>query len=104
MAGPKRGEVWWAEFETSRRPYLVMTRNVAINVLSRVLVAPITSTVRGIPTELPLGPADGMPIECAATFDNLLVVPKANLVERVCALDPVRMLEACAALRVAVDC
>lgn len=81
-----------------------MTRNAAIAVLNSVLTAPITRTARGIPTELPLGPADGMPTDCAASFDNLRVIPKANLTEQVCVLEPVRMLEACTALRTAVDC
>ena len=105
VSRPKRGEVWWGEIpETGRRPFLVMTRDAAIPVLNTVVAAPVTRTVRGIPTELPLGPDDGMPIECAATFDNLRVVPKGHLVERVCSLGPVRMAEACHALRASVDC
>lgn len=100
-----RGEVWWGELpEAGRRPFLVMTRSRAIPVLTSVVVAPVTRTVRGIPTELPLGPDDGMPVECAASFDNLRVVPKANLTERICSLAPARMTAACAALRNAVDC
>src|SRR5215211_3791064 len=66
-----------------RRPFLVMTRNPAVAVLTSVLAAPVTRTIRGIPTERPRGPADGMPSECVASFDNLRVVPKANLVERI---------------------
>jgi mRNA interferase MazF len=81
-----------------------MTRSAAIPVLHNVLAAPLTRTIRSIPTELPLGPADGMPVECAASFDNLRVVPKALLVERVCTLEPVRLLDACRALRATVDC
>lgn len=105
MSEPRRGEVWWGEIEdVGRRPFLVMTRSAAIPVLHNVLAAPVTRTVRGLPTEVPLGFDDGMPAECAATFDNLRVVPKAYLVDRVCALDPARMLEACHALRAAVDC
>ena len=69
-----------------RRPFLVMTRSAAIPVLNSVLAAPVTRTLRNIPTELALGPDDGMPEECAATFDNLRVVPKAYLVERQCTL------------------
>lgn len=101
----RRGEVWWGELEgVGRRPFLVMTRTAAIPVLNGLLAAPLTRTIRGIPSELRLGPPDGMPAECAASFDNLRVVPKANLVERACALDEVRLAEACAALRAAVDC
>lgn len=51
-----------------------------------------------------LGPDDGMPTECAASFDNLRTVPKSFLVDRVCALDPSRLIEACRAIRAAVDC
>lgn len=105
MNTPRRGEVWWGELpDVGRRPFLVMTREAAIPVLRTLLAAPVTRTVRGIPTELPLGPDDGMPAECAAGFDNLRVVPKALLVERICVLGAVRVLEACRALRAAVDC
>jgi mRNA interferase MazF len=97
--------VWWSEFEDiGRRPFLIMTRSVAITVLHSVVAAPVTRTIRGLPTELLLGPSDGMPTECAASFDNLRVVPKAYLVDRICELDDDRLSEACAALRTAVDC
>lgn len=105
MTEPRRGEVWWGEIEdVGRRPFLVMTRSAAIPVLHNLLAAPITRTVRSIPSEVLLGPDDGMPIDCAASFDNLRVVPKAYLVDRQCVLDATRMVEACAALRVAIDC
>lgn len=105
MSDPRRGEVWWGEIEeVGRRPFLVMTRSAAIPVLHNLLAAPVTRTVRNLPTELRLGPEDGMPTECAASFDNLRVVPKAYLVERVCTLEPIRIMEACNALRAAVDC
>ena len=105
MSEPRRGEVWWGEIEDlGRRPFLVMTRSAAVPVLHGVLAAPVTRTIRGIPTELLLGPEDGMPTECAASFDNLRVVPKAFLVERQCALAPTRLAGAGVALRAAVDC
>ncbi|MFN0089330.1 MAG: type II toxin-antitoxin system PemK/MazF family toxin [Acidimicrobiales bacterium] len=105
MSEPRRGEIWWGELENvGRRPFLVMTRSAAIPVLHSVVAAPVTRTVRGIPSELRLGPEDGMPTECAASFDNLRVVPKAQLVERQCALGPLRMMEACQAARTAIDC
>lgn len=105
MSEPRRGEVWWGEIEgVGRRPFLVMTRSAAIPVLRNLLAAPITRRIRGIPTEVHLGLDDGMPADCAVSFDNLRVVPKSNLVERVCSLDPVCMVEACRALRLAVDC
>ena len=105
MSEPRRGEVWWGELEgVGRRPFLVMMRTAAIPVLNSVLAAPVTRTVREIPSELRLGVDDGMPAACAASFDNLRVVPKAHLVERQCTLDPVRIFEACQALLAAVDC
>jgi len=105
VSEPRRGDVWWGEIEdVGRRPFLVMTRSAAIPVLNNVLAAPITRRVRDIPTELRLSADDGMPTDCAASFDNLRVVPKAYLVERVCSLDSIRMIEACRALRAAVDC
>lgn len=105
MSEPRRGEVWWGEIEeVGRRPFLVMTRSAAIPVLHNLLAAPITRNVRDLPTELHLGPDDGMPTQCAASFDNLRVVPKAYLVDRLCGLDPIRLVEACNALRAAVDC
>jgi len=100
-----RGEVWWGELpDAGRRPFLVMTRDAAIPVLTAVLAAPVTRTVRGIPTELALGDDDGMPVDCAASFDNLRVIPKGNLTQRICTLGQARMAEACRALANAVDC
>ncbi len=105
MSTPDRGQVWWGEIEgVGRRPFLVMARSAAIPVLNSVLAAPVTRTIRNIPTELRLGTEDGMPTECVASFDNLRVVPKAHLVERICTLQPRALAGACAALRTAVDC
>ena len=105
MSEPQRGEVWWAEVaDAGRRPFLVLTRTPAIPVLRSVLAAPLTRTVRHLPTELSLGPDDGLPTECAASFDNIRVIAKDHLTERVCVLDPISMLAACGALRAAVDC
>ncbi len=105
MNEPRRGEVWWGEIEgVGRRPFLVMTRSAAIPVLHNVLAVPVTRTIRGIPTELSLSPEDGMPSECAASFDNLRVVPKAYLVDRLTSLSSLRLAEAGRALRAAVDC
>ncbi|CAN5877211.1 type II toxin-antitoxin system PemK/MazF family toxin [soil metagenome] len=105
MSQPRRGEAWWGEIEeVGRRPFLVMTRSAAIPVLHSVLAVPVTRTIRGLPTEVRLGPEDGMPTECAASFDNLRVVPKAYLVDQLCALSSLRLAEACGALRAAVDC
>ena len=105
MKSHRRGQVWWGEIEAvGRRPFLIMSRTSAVGVLNGVLAAPITRTIRGIPTELPLGLEDGMFTDCVASFDNLRHVPKANLIDHICTLGPMRLAEACAALRAAVDC
>ena len=100
---PLRGEVWWAESEDLRRPVLVVTRDAAIPVLGSILIAPITRTVRGIPTEVPLGRDEGLPRPCAASFDNLQPVYKAWLTRRIGALGP-RSHEICDALAALSDC
>jgi mRNA interferase MazF len=102
---PARGEVWWGEAPDERgRPFLVLTRDEAIPVLPTILVAPVTRTVRGIPTEVALGPEEGLPSEGVATLDSVLTFPKAMLVRRMGALAPGRRAEPCEALRAAVDC
>jgi mRNA interferase MazF len=73
--------VWWAEAEDKRRPVLIVTRSDAIPVLRRLVVAPVTRTVRGIPTEIALGSDEGMPVECVASFDNLQPVNRRLLTE-----------------------
>jgi mRNA interferase MazF len=77
----KHGDVCWYTFPApnKRRPVLILTRDSAIAVLNSVTVAPITSTIRGIPTEVLLTADDGLPDTCAANFDNIQTVPKANI-------------------------
>ncbi len=105
MPDVNRGEVWWIEApEIGRRPGCILTRSGAIPVLSSVLVAPATRTIRGIPTEVFLDRADGMPEECVLSMDNLTVVPKSMLSERITMLSPPRLEEACTALAVATGC
>ena len=100
-----RGEVWWAELhDAGARPALVLTRERAIPVLQRVLVIPATRTVRGVPTEVRLSIDDGMPEECALSFDNVSAIPKSSLRSRICVLGPERMAEVCQAWRDVVDC
>ena len=77
----KRGDVCWctSPAPNKRRPVLILTRDSAITVLNSVTVAPITSTIRSIPTEVVLTASDGLPDTCAANFDNIQTVPKANI-------------------------
>ena len=103
MVAMAQGDIWWAESEMGRRPVLVLTRNEAIPVLNKVVVAPITRTVRGIPTEVPLDSESGLTDRGAASFDNLRVVVKSHLTERVGSISH-RRAEICAALAAMADC
>ena len=87
-----------------RRPHLVLTRDPAVPVLYSVIAVPATRTARGIATEVPLGPDDGMPTECVLSLDNTTLVPKVVFVERICRLSLDRMREVCAALNIAAGC
>jgi mRNA interferase MazF len=102
--GAQRGEVWWAEPPYGRHPVIVLTRSAAIPVLRDLLVMPVTTTMRGIPTEVVLDESDGMPRRCVATADNTGPLSAALLVERITALAPARMGEICDALNLAVGC
>lgn len=85
-----------------RRPVLILTRDSAIAVLNSVTVAPITSTIRSIPTELVLTEGDGLPSICVANFDNLQTVPKINIGDRIARLTTRKMKEAGAAVSFAL--
>ena len=100
-----RGEIWWVEHpDTGRRPACVLTRQAAIPVLNSVLIAPATRTVRGIPTEVALSREDGMPEDCALSFDNLFTVPQTLLTTRIASVPDARLPELCHALRAATGC
>ena len=101
----KQGEIWWGEQPDEKpRPYVVLTRDEAIPVVHSVLVAPLTSKQRGIPTEVPLGQRDGVAMESCANFDNIKTIRKSHLIRRVAVLDDGRWPEVCAAMRAAIDC
>jgi mRNA interferase MazF len=101
-----RGDVHLCRFAPpdKQRPVLVLTRDSAIGHLSTVTVAPITSTVRGVPSEVVLDEADGMRTPCAANLHNVVTVSQQRLGRRVARLSHVRMGEICAALRFSVGC
>jgi len=100
---PQQGEIWWAETEHKRRPVLVVTRSEAVEVLAGIVVAPVSRTVRAIPTEILLGQEDGLGVDCAASFDNLQRILRSALTERIGALGT-RRNEICGALRALADC
>ena len=103
MSLPRQGEIWWAESEEKRRPVLVVTRTEAVPVLTGIVIAPVSRTIREIPTEVPLGEAEGLPVDCVATFDNLQRIRRSSLTERAGSLGP-RRQEVCLALRALADC
>lgn len=104
MSVPQQGEIWWAEAEDKRRPVLVVTRNEAIPVLSSIIVAPVTRTIRNIPTEIALGPQHGLSTACAARFDNIQPIRRASLTTRVGRLGIDELDEICRAIRALTDC
>ena len=89
----RRGEIWWAELPApvGRRPVVLLSRNEAYGVRELVIVAPITSRARRIPTEVPLGRADGLPRRCVANLDTLNAIPKRTLTQRLTSLAPEKL-------------
>ncbi len=98
--------MWWSELaEIGRRPVVVLSRDAAIPRLRRTLVAPCTTNIRRLPSEVVLDPAeDPVPKLSAVNLDSVESVSVAVLVERLGALSDDRMRDVCAALTVAVDC
>lgn len=106
MSTPVRGEVWWCELpEIGRRPVVVLSRDAAIPRLRRTLVAPCTTTIRRLASEVYLEPGeDPVPLACVASLDSVESVSIGVLVERLGRLADNKMREVCDALQVAVDC
>ena len=97
----KRGDVYWYTFQApdKRRPVLIITRTSALTFLSGITVAPLTTTIRDIPTEVVLTPEeDGVPSRCAVNLDNLQTVQRRGLRRRITSLSPQRMDDVNAAL------
>ncbi|OQZ96783.1 hypothetical protein BST10_11065 [Mycolicibacter algericus DSM 45454] len=100
-----RGEVWWADVPGDKvRPVLVLTRQRFTSRLTSLLVAPVTTTVRGIPTEVALDRDDGLPRPCAANFDNVFTLGRARFTSRITRLQDERLTEVCRAYRFATGC
>ena len=101
-----RGEIRLYQFAApdKKRPALVLTRNSAIAYLSTVTVAPVTSTIRGVPSEVVLNEEDGMKSLCAVNLHNAVTVSQQRLGRRVAQLSAARMNEVCAALRFSLGC
>ena len=104
--GVERGEIRLYRFPApdKSRPVLILTRRSAVAYLPSVTVAPITSTIRGVPSELVLGTDDGMKEPCAVNLHNIVTVAKQRLGRRVSSLGQDRMREVCAAIAFALGC
>ena len=104
--GLSRGDVYLCRFASpdKQRPVLILTRDTAIGHLATVTVAPITSTVRNVPSEVILDVDDGMKSGCAVNLHNAVTVSQERLTRRVARLSRARMQEVCSALRFSLGC
>lgn len=100
----RRGEVYWAKFPApaGTRPVVLVSRDEAYAIKSRVTVVPVTRTVRGIPTEVRVGPSDGLPKVGVANADEVVTIPQTLLAERITALSAAKLQALEAALRFAL--
>lgn len=100
-----QAELWLVETPNQkRRPVLIVSRDEVIPVLNNVVVAPVTSTIRDIPSCIPVGPGEGIDHESVATFDNLAAVPKSVLTTRLGTLGVTGRQQICQALDAVADC
>ncbi len=100
----RRGEIWWTDLPApyGRRPAILVTRDSAYSVRRSVTLVPLTTRMRGIPVEVPLGPADGVPRACVANADNILTVQTSRLIRRIGPLAPEKLRAVEDALRFAL--
>ena len=104
-ATPARGDVWLADVPGDKlRPVVVMTRSGIVPYLHSVVVAPVTTTIRGIPTEVPLSADEGLLRESVANFDNLQLLARSRLRRPIGVLSAPKLEAACQALRYALAC
>ena len=105
MARLRRGEVRWYAFARpdKKRPGVILTRDSVLEYLGEATIAPVTRTVRGIPSEVPLGPDDGMPEPCAVNLDHVQTVARGRVGALVTTLSTQRMAEIREALLFALD-
>ncbi len=101
-----RGDVYLCRFAPpdKQRPVVVLTRDTAIGHLSTVTIAPITSTIRGVPSEVVLDIDDGMKAPCAVNLHNAVTISQHRLDRRLARLGARRMNEICLALRFSLGC
>lgn len=100
----RRGEVWWADLPLplGRRPVVLLSRDEAYAVRNAVTVAEVTSTIRGIPVEVNLGPEDGLPKKCVVNLDTIVTIRKELLIERITVLGNEKIEQINAAIKFAL--
>ena len=100
-----RGEIWRAELDPpiGRRPVLLLSRDSAYEVRASITIAPITRTIRSIPSYIKLDHRDGMQVNCAVVLDDILTIPKELLIEKLAELSLERMEEVTQAIAYALD-
>ena len=101
----KRGEVWWAELPlpVGDRPVVILTRDAVLQNIGGIVVAIVTRTVRQLPTEVPLGRAQGLPMPCVANLDNILTVPRERLKRLMGACNGEKIGELNQAIKISLD-
>ncbi len=101
----QRGDVYWVRFPSpaSTRPAVLVSRDEAYSIKSRLTVVPVTRKIRGIPTEVRLGPGDGLPKVGVANADEVVTIPRDLLAERISTLSRAKSAELDEALRFALD-
>ena len=101
-----RGEIWMYRFKSpdKRRPVVILTRQEVIPLLHTVMVAPITSARRGVPSEVGLGPDEGLKHESSANLDHVQTVEQSRLIAFVGTVSSAKMQQICRALAIAIGC
>jgi mRNA interferase MazF len=101
----KRGEIWWAELPepSGKRPVLLLSRDASYGIRTLVTVAMITRTIRVIPSEVPVGHEDGMPVKSVINLDNILTIPVNSLGEKITELSPEKLAAVDKAIVFAID-
>ena len=100
---PRRGEIWLAELD-KRRPVVVLTRDPLGRLLHSVIIGPVTSTVRGLSTEVAVGSDDGVRVDSVVDLDNLQLMERRRLLRRVGRVRDATLPRICAAIAIAVGC
>ena len=106
MAKPRRGEIWQYRFRVpdKRRPVVVLTRQEVLPLLRTAIVAPITSTIRGLPSEVIIGTDEGLEHDSAINLDHVQTVEQRSLHGFVGTLSEAKMRQVCRALALATGC